>query len=222
MGKGITQTHTEYLQGKRGVTRWTTRLRSRRLVRGLTCCLALSRRWRRRWRRPLRSSPVRHQPPWRRVAPVATSVGNVPAPSTAAPFDPNAIIQPALATPTPALTSSVKTLGIETPTTAEPGGCCRAAAARRSARRLGARDPLQLRGTDGQNGIAFSVRNDEVVTGVSIPASDLQLLRRHLLPRSSRNSKCWLITARKWPRCSARARCPRWWRPAHPAPRRLP
>ncbi|MBN3788757.1 cellulose biosynthesis cyclic di-GMP-binding regulatory protein BcsB, partial [Burkholderia sp. Ac-20353] len=30
---------------------------------------------------------------------------------------------------------------------------------------LGARDPLQLRGTDGQNGVAFSVRDDEVVTG---------------------------------------------------------
>ena len=30
---------------------------------------------------------------------------------------------------------------------------------------LGALDPLQLRGTDGQNGVAFSVRGDEVVTG---------------------------------------------------------
>ncbi|WP_224019554.1 cellulose biosynthesis cyclic di-GMP-binding regulatory protein BcsB, partial [Burkholderia vietnamiensis] len=33
---------------------------------------------------------------------------------------------------------------------------------------LGARDPLQLHGTDGQNGVAFSVRRDEVVTAAAL------------------------------------------------------
>jgi hypothetical protein len=97
----------------------------------------------------------------------ATGVGNVPAPSAAVPFDPNAIVQPALATPTPALAaSSVKALGIKTPTTAEPGTLV--PGGRRQTLTFadfGALDPLQLRGTEGQNGIAFSVRNDEVVTG---------------------------------------------------------
>ncbi|WP_144113426.1 cellulose biosynthesis cyclic di-GMP-binding regulatory protein BcsB [Paraburkholderia sp. BCC1886] len=98
---------------------------------------------------------------------VATGMGSVPAPSPAVTYDPNAIAQPQLATPTPALAaSSVKALGIRTPTTAEPG--TQVPGGRRQTLTfadLGALDPLQLRGVDGQNGVAFSVRNDEVVTG---------------------------------------------------------
>ncbi|MFL9867590.1 cellulose biosynthesis cyclic di-GMP-binding regulatory protein BcsB [Paraburkholderia fungorum] len=101
------------------------------------------------------------------AARVATGVGSVPAPSPAVAYDPNAIAQAQLATPTPALAaSSVKALGIRTPTTAEPGTLV--PGGRRQTLTfadLGARDPLQLRGTDGQNGVAFSVRGDEVVTG---------------------------------------------------------
>ncbi|KAA1012910.1 cellulose biosynthesis cyclic di-GMP-binding regulatory protein BcsB [Paraburkholderia panacisoli] len=97
----------------------------------------------------------------------ATGVGNVPAPSPAVAFDPNAIQQPQLATPTPALSAAgTKALGVRTPTTAEPGTLV--PGGRRQTLTfadLGALDPLQLRGTDGQNGVAFSVRGDEVVTG---------------------------------------------------------
>jgi hypothetical protein len=97
----------------------------------------------------------------------ATGVGSVPAPSPAVLLDPNAIAQAPLATPTPALAaSSMKALGIKTPTTAEPGTLV--PGGRRQTLTfadLGALDPLQLRGTDGQNGVAFSVRGDEVVTG---------------------------------------------------------
>ncbi|SDR25438.1 cellulose synthase subunit [Paraburkholderia fungorum] len=97
----------------------------------------------------------------------ATGTPGMAPPSAAVPLDPNAIEQPQLATPTPALAaSSVKALGIRTPTTAEPG--TQVPGGRRQTLTfadLGALDPLQLRGTDGQNGIAFSVRGDEVVTG---------------------------------------------------------
>ncbi|MFP3271025.1 MAG: cellulose biosynthesis cyclic di-GMP-binding regulatory protein BcsB [Paraburkholderia sp.] len=144
-----------------------TRLRSRRLVRALACWLALQTAF----AAPLAaaagfaaSSPRAVAPPG---TPVATGVGNVPAPGPAVLFDATALAQPALATPTPALAaSSVKALGIRTPTTAEPGTLV--PGGRRQTLTFadyGARDPLQLRGVDGQNGIAFSVRNDEVVTG---------------------------------------------------------
>jgi cellulose synthase operon protein B len=144
-----------------------THLRSHRFVRALACWLALQTAF----AAPMAaaaelaaSSPRAIAPPG---TPVATGVGNVPAPGPAVPFDAAAIIQPALATPTPALAaSSVKALGIRTPTTAEPGTLV--PGGRRQSLTFadyGARDPLQLRGVDGQNGIAFSVRNDEVVTG---------------------------------------------------------
>jgi hypothetical protein len=161
-----------------------TRLRSRHLVRALACWLALQTSF----AAPLASAAgaadavasgtataaatgVTGSLPSHVVAPPgtpsATGVGNVPAPSAAVPFDPNTIAQPALAMPTPALAaSSVKALGIRTPTTAEPGTLV--PGGRRQTLTFadfGALDPLQLRGTDGQNGIAFSVRNDEVVTG---------------------------------------------------------
>ena len=61
---------------------------------------------------------------------------------------------------------AVKTLASKTPTTAEPGTLV--PGGRRQTLTfadLGALDPLQLRGTDGQNGVPFSVRGDEVVTG---------------------------------------------------------
>jgi len=143
------------------------RLRSRRLVRGLACWLAFQTAF----AAPLASAAGLVASSARATAPPgtpdATGVGNVPAPSAAVPFDPNAIVQPALATPTPALdASSVKALGIKTPTTAEPGTLV--PGGRRQTLTFadfGALDPLQLRGTEGQNGIAFSVRNDEVVTG---------------------------------------------------------
>lgn len=71
--------------------------------------------------------------------------------------------QPRLATPVPAL--SMNATHARMPTTAEPGVIL--PGGRRQSltfAELGARDPLQLRGVEGENGIAFSVRSDEVVT----------------------------------------------------------
>ncbi|MCC8404097.1 cellulose biosynthesis cyclic di-GMP-binding regulatory protein BcsB [Paraburkholderia sp. MMS20-SJTN17] len=152
-------------------------LRSRRVMRGVACWLALQ--------TALASvSPLAEAAtPAAKPAPdaaatagapqpaqVATGVGNVPAPGPAVPFDPNAIAQGALATPTPALAAaSVKALGARTPTTAEPG--LLVPGGRRQTLTFadfGALDPLQLRGVDAQNGIAFSVRGDEVVTGATL------------------------------------------------------
>ncbi|CAG4903207.1 Cyclic di-GMP-binding protein [Paraburkholderia saeva] len=98
---------------------------------------------------------------------VATGVGAVPAPGPAAPYNPQTIAQPALAMPAPALAAStVKALGMRTPTTAEPGTLVPGGRRQTlSFADLGALDPLQLRGTEGQNGVPFSVRSDEVVTG---------------------------------------------------------
>jgi cellulose synthase operon protein B len=172
MGKGIAQRQNKPSHRERGTTGWATHLRASRLARALACWLALQGAATAGLAAPpaaaaadaVSSAPRKVAPPGTQVA---TGVGNVPAPSAAVPFDPNTITQPALATPTPALAaSSVKALGIETPTTAEPGTLV--PGGRRQAlsfAEFGALDPLQLRGTDGQNGIAFSVRNDEVVTG---------------------------------------------------------
>jgi hypothetical protein len=173
MGKRIAQTRIRPLPGECDMTEWATRLRSRRLIRGLACWLAFQTAF----AAPLASAAelvassthVAAAPgtPGTPGLPGATGVGNVPAPGPAVPFDPNAIVQPAQATPTPALAaSSVKAPGIRTPTTAEPGTLV--PGGRRQTLTFadfGALDPLQLRGTDGQNGIAFSVRSDEVVTG---------------------------------------------------------
>ncbi|SAK49698.1 cellulose synthase regulator protein [Caballeronia ptereochthonis] len=96
----------------------------------------------------------------------ATGVGAVPAPGPAVVYNPAAIAQPALAMPVPAFSGKPdKPLGSRTPTTADPGTLV--PGGRRQTLSFfdyGALDPLQLRGTDGQNGIAFSVRGDEVVT----------------------------------------------------------
>jgi len=97
----------------------------------------------------------------------ATSTGGVPAPGPATVFNPNTLNQPVLAVVLPdTAASAAKASETYVLTTADagtviPGG-------RRQTltfAQLGALDPLQLRGTEGQNGVPFSVRNDEVVTG---------------------------------------------------------
>lgn len=100
-----------------------------------------------------------------RSADGATSSGDVPPPSPAAAFGPAAERLPLLAEKAPAA-GGQRVLAVSTPTTANPGTLM--PGGRRQALTLadlGARDPLQLRGTDGQNGVAFAVRDDEVVTG---------------------------------------------------------
>jgi cellulose synthase operon protein B len=101
-----------------------------------------------------------------RAADGATAVGAVPPPGPAEKFDPQAIVQPQLAlTPPPLSPEQQKLLGMRPPTTANPGTLV--PGGRRQTLTfadLGALDPLQLRGTEGQNGVPFSVRNDEVVT----------------------------------------------------------
>ncbi|MGP8434890.1 cellulose biosynthesis cyclic di-GMP-binding regulatory protein BcsB [Paraburkholderia fungorum] len=188
MGNRMAKSNVERSHHERGgmkaQARPAGRPRSQRLMRGLACWLALQTAL----AAPLASaaeaiaaatSGASAAPAGQAVAPqsqqgqgapaarVATGVGSVPAPSPAVPYDPAAITQAQLATPTPALAaSSVKALGLRTPTTAEPGTLV--PGGRRQTLTfadLGARDPLQLRGTDGQNGVAFSVRGDEVVTG---------------------------------------------------------
>ncbi|PMS37335.1 cellulose synthase subunit [Trinickia symbiotica] len=83
----------------------------------------------------------------------------------AAPFTPNAIVQAALATPAPQDALAAKATAATMPTTANPGIVV--PGGRRQGltfAELGALDPLQLRGVEGQNGVEFSVRRDEVVT----------------------------------------------------------
>jgi hypothetical protein len=180
MGNRMAKDNIERSNHERGRTGLQTlqthrvgRTGSQRLMRGLACWLALQTAL----TAPLASAaevvaaavgganaaPAATQ----QAAQVATSTGGVPAPGPAVPLDPNAIPQPQLATPTPALgASSVKALRIKTPTTADPGTLVPGGRRQTlSFADLGALDPLQLRGTDGQNGVAFSVRGDEVVTG---------------------------------------------------------
>ncbi|WP_027794949.1 cellulose biosynthesis cyclic di-GMP-binding regulatory protein BcsB [Paraburkholderia acidipaludis] len=102
-----------------------------------------------------------------RAADGATAVGAVPPPGPAEKFDSQAMAQPLLALTAPPLSpEQQKRLGMRPPTTANPGTLV--PGGRRQTLTfadLGALDPLQLRGTEGQNGVPFSVRNDEVVTG---------------------------------------------------------
>ncbi|RQR24882.1 cellulose biosynthesis cyclic di-GMP-binding regulatory protein BcsB [Burkholderia sp. Bp9143] len=103
-----------------------------------------------------------------RAADGAMSSGERPAPSPALPVGPVAARPPLLAEPVPAAEAARRRAG-GPPTTADPGTLV--PGGRRQALTfadLGARDPLQLRGTDGQNGVAFSVRRDEVVTGATL------------------------------------------------------
>jgi cellulose synthase operon protein B len=106
----------------------------------------------------------------RSAADGASAVGNVPAPAAAQVFDPQEGVLPALAQPAPPLPpEQQKLLGMRPPTTANPGTIV--PGGRRQTLTfadLGALDPLQLHGTDSQNGVPFSVRNDEVVTGATL------------------------------------------------------
>jgi cellulose synthase operon protein B len=165
MGKRIP---TVRLEDERGAGQAATGPRSRPLVRALAFWLALQTAL----AGPLVSLAAAASTP--AVAPmpqVATGVGSVPAPSAAVPLNPATIQQPALAVPVPgfadaASAPAARTFAAKTPTTAEPGTLV--PGGRRQTLTfadLGALDPLQLRGTDGQNGVAFSVRGDEVVTG---------------------------------------------------------
>src|SRR5580658_6891909 len=101
-----------------------------------------------------------------------STAGTVSAPGPATPFNPTTIAQPVLAMPVPAFAQAAssapaaRTFAARAPTTAEPG--ILVPGGRRQTLTfadLGALDPLQLSGTDGQNGVPFSVRGDEVVTG---------------------------------------------------------
>ncbi len=100
----------------------------------------------------------------------ALSAGSVGAPSAARQFDPRAGSQPAFALVAPPLPpEQQKLLGMRPPTTANPGTLVPGGRRQTlSFADLGALDPLQLRGTDGQNGVPFSVRNDEVVTAATL------------------------------------------------------
>ncbi|WP_080426763.1 cellulose biosynthesis cyclic di-GMP-binding regulatory protein BcsB [Burkholderia ubonensis] len=88
----------------------------------------------------------------------------------AVPLDPRATEPAPFATPTTTpIAVPPKLIGTRTPTTADPGVWI--PGGRRQTLRfsdLGALDPLQLHGTEGENGIAFSVRNDEVVTSATL------------------------------------------------------
>ncbi|HDR9127932.1 TPA: cellulose biosynthesis cyclic di-GMP-binding regulatory protein BcsB [Burkholderia vietnamiensis] len=86
----------------------------------------------------------------------------------AVPAGPAVAPPPLLAEPVPKDEAERRRAG-RLPTTAEPG--TPVPGGRRQALTfadLGARDPLQLHGTDGQNGVAFSVRRDEVVTAAAL------------------------------------------------------
>ncbi|WP_228545636.1 cellulose biosynthesis cyclic di-GMP-binding regulatory protein BcsB [Burkholderia pseudomultivorans] len=110
------------------------------------------------------SEPAVHASADRHATDVATASGDVPPPSPAVPLGPIAAQPPLLAEKV--LAADERRPFARTPTTAEPGTLV--PGGRRQALTfadLGARDPLQLHGTDAQNGVAFSVRSDEVVTG---------------------------------------------------------
>ncbi|MEI6002603.1 cellulose biosynthesis cyclic di-GMP-binding regulatory protein BcsB [Paraburkholderia bengalensis] len=97
-----------------------------------------------------------------------TSAGLPPLPA-ARPVDPRAAQQPAFAEPTPSPFAVVRNGRDTMPTTADNGTAV--TGGRRQTftfAQLGALDPLQLRGVDGQNGVPFSVRADEVVTGANL------------------------------------------------------
>ncbi|WP_235212817.1 cellulose biosynthesis cyclic di-GMP-binding regulatory protein BcsB [Burkholderia paludis] len=132
-----------------GWTRW--RARVRRMVVPLACWMI--------WQ----AGAV----PLAQAVEAAQAVGDVPPPSPAVPFFPEAGRQPALAGSAPVLSADQqRLLGVRRPTTANPGTLL--PGGRRQGLTFadfGALDPLQLRGTEGQNGVSFAVRNDEIVTG---------------------------------------------------------
>ncbi|CAN7367141.1 cellulose biosynthesis cyclic di-GMP-binding regulatory protein BcsB [Caballeronia sp. LjRoot34] len=177
MGKGISTLRPGNEQGEPDTTVFTpfsSRPIPRALMRSLACWLALQTAL----AMPLASlaSAAAANTPTSATG-TATGVGAVPLPGPAMPFNRETIEQPQLAVPVPAFAQAasgalaasavpaVRTLASRTPTTAEPGTLV--PGGRRQTLTfsdLGALDPLQLRGTDGQNGVPFSVRSDEVVT----------------------------------------------------------
>jgi cellulose synthase operon protein B len=184
MGKGISMLRPANGRGEPDTTVFTpfsSRPIPRALMRSLACWLALQTAL----AVPLASlaSAAAANAPASAMASgtmstTATGVGAVPPPGPAIPFNRATIEQPQLAVPVPAFAQSasgalggsavptVRSLASRTPTTAEPGTLV--PGGRRQTLTfsdLGALDPLQLRGTDGQNGVPFSVRSDEVVTG---------------------------------------------------------
>src|SRR5471032_170750 len=180
MGKGISMLRPGNRQGEPDTTAFTpfsSRPIPRALMRSLACWLALQTAL----AVPLASlasAAAASAPASGTMSATATGVGAVPPPGPALPFNRATIEQPQLATPVPAFAQAasgalggsavpaVRTLASKTPTTAEPGTLV--PGGRRQTLTfsdLGALDPLQLHGTDGQNGVPFSVRSDEVVTG---------------------------------------------------------
>jgi cellulose synthase operon protein B len=103
------------------------------------------------------------------LAPADAGLSSGPAPGPARVLDARAAAQPALAD-TVAPTFAAVHAGRDTmPTTADAGTLI--SGGRRQVftfEQLGALDPLQLRGVDSQNGVPFSVRADEVVTGATL------------------------------------------------------
>jgi cellulose synthase operon protein B len=176
MGKGISMLRPGNEHGEPDTTVFTpfsSRPIPRALMRSLACWLALQTAL----AVPL-ASLASAAAANTTMSATATGVGAVPPPGPALPFNRATIEQPQLAVPVPAFAQAasgalggsavpaVRTLASRTPTTAEPGTLV--PGGRRQTLTfsdLGALDPLQLRGTDGQNGVPFSVRSDEVVTG---------------------------------------------------------
>src|SRR3984885_7566740 len=183
MGKGISMLRPGNEQGEPDTTAFTpfsSRPIPRALMRSLACWLALQTAL----AVPLASlaSAATANAPASTTASgtmsaTATGVGAVPPPGPAMPFNRATIEQAPLAVPVPAFAQAasgalgasavpaVRTLASKTPTTAEPGTLV--PGGRRQTLTfsdLGALDPLQLHGTDGQNGVPVSVRSDEVVT----------------------------------------------------------
>ncbi len=103
------------------------------------------------------------------LVPSAPASNGLPPLPSAKPVDSRAGLQPAFAEPAPQPFAVVRGGRDTMPTTADNGTSV--SGGRRQTftfAQLGALDPLQLRGVDGQNGVPFSVRADEVVTGANL------------------------------------------------------
>ena len=160
--------------GERGAAARTPR--ASRLVRSLACCLAVQLvcapflRVAEAGQGGAATGAHASVPAADHAADGATAVGTVPPPGPASVSGPQSAEAP-LAAVQPTLTEAQQKqqkarLSTQTPTTADPGTLV--PGGRRQTLTFadfGAQDPLQLRGTDSQNGVPFSVRDDEVVTG---------------------------------------------------------
>lgn len=99
-------------------------------------------------------------------SPAAPMSPAVPPPGEATPLDPNATPQATFATPAP---GAMLPVSDHVPTTRDDTNLT--ADGRRTVltfKQLGALDPLQLRGVQGENGVPFAVRADEVVTAATL------------------------------------------------------